>query len=80
MIELQNLNEQLQEDTLRRVRQRKYAQGTCIEYAQGDYSDLHGASKLGKSVRALFDAGAAHLVQRIISEEPRKYSYQMVTR
>ena len=51
-----------------------------IAYAEGDYSSGIGNTPAGKAARALSDEGLVHLVQKLVSVEPRRYVYYAVTK
>lgn len=53
---------------------------TRILYHVGDYFDRIGTSDIGKVAYELHEKGLAHLVQRRVSKEPRRYEYFAVVK
>ena len=54
--------------------------GTWILYHVGDYADQIGTTALGRSVRDAESAGKVHVVQKVVSIDPRQYAYYAVVR
>jgi len=75
MIDLTQQNEHQREETLRRVKQGKYATGTVIQYHEGCAADDIGLQQIGRDMMALSNSGHVALVQKRIQDEPRRYLY-----
>lgn len=54
--------------------------GTWILYHQGDYADQVGTTALGRAVYDASANGEVHMVQKMISVDPREYAYYAVVR